>query len=193
MKTSINFILVGIVGLGAGIGAGFLVNKPKLEQSKAAYADLQTKMEAAEKTGAEQLQMVNADKARLTTELARANTELNRFKTEYVRAGTELARVSAELKMLKESILSQTEVVEAVAVTPAAAAAPATSSASSTTAAKTPVVAGEYTIKDGDNLWKIAAAELGSGVRYKEIIAVNPGIDEKTTLAVGSKIKLPAK
>lgn len=197
MKKSMSCVIIGIVGLGAGIGAGFLINKPKLDQSKAAYTELQTKMQEAEKNSAQQLDLVKADNARISTENKRVNTELTRYKSEYIRANTELARVSTEFNKLKESILPQAEVSEqAASATPAAAAPGAATAqpASATSApAKAVVAAGEYVIKDGDNLWKIAADQLGSGIRFKEIIAVNPGITEKTTLEVGSKIKLPAK
>jgi nucleoid-associated protein YgaU len=49
-----------------------------------------------------------------------------------------------------------------------------------------------YTIKKKDTLWSIAAAHLGNGQRYREILAANPGLDAKK-LAVGQVIKLPPK
>ncbi|MBC8372158.1 MAG: LysM peptidoglycan-binding domain-containing protein, partial [Planctomycetes bacterium] len=49
-----------------------------------------------------------------------------------------------------------------------------------------------YTIKKKDTLWSIAAAHLGDGQRYREILAANPGLDAKK-LAVGQTIKLPPK
>lgn len=205
MKKAVLYLFVGAIGLGAGIGTGYFVNKPKLEQSQAALGELQAKMEEAEKTAAETLQKAGADKTRLESELRRVNTELTKYRTEYVRANTELVRASAELKKLKESIIPQ-EQVEALTqqITQMAASqsgsapvrpAVATAPGGSTTAApaKPVAAAGEYVIKDGDNLWKIAADQLGSGIRYKEILALNPGMKENSTLAVGSKIKLPAK
>ena len=36
-----------------------------------------------------------------------------------------------------------------------------------------------YTIKKGDNLWRIAVNHLGNGQRHKEILAMNPGLQEK--------------
>lgn len=204
MKKAVLYLFVGAIGLGAGIGTGYFVNKPKLEQSQAALGELQAKMEEAEKTAAETLQKAGADKTRLESELRRVNTELTKYRTEYVRANTELVRASAELKKLKESIIPQ-EQVEALTqqITQMAASqsgattarpAVAVSGGSTTPAPAKPVVAaGEYVIKDGDNLWKIAADQLGSGIRYKEILALNPGLDEKKSLTVGSKIKLPAR
>ena len=50
-----------------------------------------------------------------------------------------------------------------------------------------------YTVKPGDSLWKIAADELANGIRYKEILELNPDMNENSTLAVGTKIKIPAR
>lgn len=205
MKKAVLYLFVGAIGLGAGVGTGYFVNKPKLEQSQAALGELQAKMEEAEKTAAETLQKAGADKTRLESELRRVNTELARYRGDYARANAELARATAELKKLRESAVPQEQMEQLVQqimqmaasqsgsapVRPAVATAPG---GSTTPAPAKPVVAaGEYVIKDGDNLWKIAADQLGSGIRYKEILAVNPGLDEKKALTVGSKIKLPAK
>jgi LysM repeat protein len=56
---------------------------------------------------------------------------------------------------------------------------------------KEPVVAGpgEYVIKSGDSLAKVARA---NGVSLSDLEAVNPGVDSKH-LKVGQKIKLPEK
>jgi nucleoid-associated protein YgaU len=196
MKKAVLYLVVGAVGLGAGIGTGYIVNKPKLEQSQAALGELQAKMEEAEKTATETLQKAGADKTRLESEIRRINTELIRYRTEYVRA-------DAELRKLKESIIPQdqvdalsqqiTQIAASQTGSTAAQPAVATGGGAAAAPAKPVVAAGEYVIKDGDNLWKIAAEQLGSGIRYKEILAVNPGIKENSTLAVGSKIKLPAR
>jgi nucleoid-associated protein YgaU len=51
----------------------------------------------------------------------------------------------------------------------------------------------DYVVKKGDHPYKIAAKELGSGTRYKEIFKYNPGITEKTTLSIGMHLKLPQR
>jgi nucleoid-associated protein YgaU len=49
-------------------------------------------------------------------------------------------------------------------------------------------------VKDGDNLWKIAADQLGNGSRYKEIIKLNPGIvSHEDNLDVGTRLRLPVR
>jgi nucleoid-associated protein YgaU len=51
-----------------------------------------------------------------------------------------------------------------------------------------------YTIKESDSLWQIAARQLGDGNRYKEILQLNKAVlTDADTLAIGTKIKLPAK
>ncbi|NRA75710.1 MAG: LysM peptidoglycan-binding domain-containing protein [Planctomycetes bacterium] len=58
-----------------------------------------------------------------------------------------------------------------------------------------PVSAGVTTviIKEGDSLWRIASRNLGSGLRWTELIELNPGLSEGTKLQPGQKLKIPAK
>src|SRR5260370_18797520 len=44
----------------------------------------------------------------------------------------------------------------------------------------------------GDSLWKIAAEKLGKGLRWHDLLAVNPGIVDANHIAIGSQIYLPA-
>lgn len=55
-------------------------------------------------------------------------------------------------------------------------------------------VSGErgYVVRAGDELWSVAERQLGAGERWREIAALNPGMDETTTLTPGSTITLPA-
>jgi nucleoid-associated protein YgaU len=48
----------------------------------------------------------------------------------------------------------------------------------------------EYVIKSGDTLEGIARTQLGSGSRWREITAMNPGL-EPTNLKIGARIMLP--
>jgi nucleoid-associated protein YgaU len=50
-----------------------------------------------------------------------------------------------------------------------------------------------YTVSEGDNLWGIAKKQLGSGTRYKEILALNPTITKDKTLAIGTKLIMPPR
>ncbi|MHC4525179.1 MAG: LysM peptidoglycan-binding domain-containing protein [Planctomycetota bacterium] len=63
----------------------------------------------------------------------------------------------------------------------------------STAAANAQTVAGEsvYIVVQGDSLWGIAKKQLGSGARYKEILALNRHITKDTPLAIGTKLKMP--
>ena len=53
-----------------------------------------------------------------------------------------------------------------------------------------PAGARSYSVREGDNLWKIAARELGDGDRWKEIVALNPKVDPNK-LIVGAALRLP--
>lgn len=48
-----------------------------------------------------------------------------------------------------------------------------------------------YIVAEGDNLWNIARRELGRGIRYREILTLNPGISENEVLKVGTRLVLP--
>jgi len=48
-------------------------------------------------------------------------------------------------------------------------------------------------VKPGDSLWKIAAEKLGKGLRWRDLLAVNPGIVDANHIAIGSQIYLPAR
>ncbi len=101
-----------------------------------------------------------------------------------------------------EDVLSQAlfEKVDAMgkAAAPAPAPAPAPKApAKAPTPAPTPApaTAGRwYVVQDGDNLWRIAASQLGSGTRYEEIAKLNADLlKSKNTLDVGMRLRLPAK
>ena len=69
----------------------------------------------------------------------------------------------------------------ALRVTPAAPIAPAS-------AAKLNVVT---VVKPGDSLWKLAQQNLGKGLRWRDLLAVNPGIVDANHIVAGSQIYLP--
>jgi len=51
-----------------------------------------------------------------------------------------------------------------------------------------------YIVQEDDNLWRIAAKQLGNGNRYNEIAKLNAGIlDDQDCLAIGMHLKIPAK
>jgi len=52
----------------------------------------------------------------------------------------------------------------------------------------------EYIVTEGDNLWRIAARQLGDGSRYTEISKVNADIlEDQDTLVVGMRLQIPAR
>src|SRR6266851_384865 len=72
----------------------------------------------------------------------------------------------------------------AVRVTPSQPAAPIPPSA--------PAKLNVVTIKPGDSLWKLAQQNLGKGLRWHDLLAVNPGIVDANHIVAGSQIYLPA-
>lgn len=50
-----------------------------------------------------------------------------------------------------------------------------------------------YLVVQGDTLYSIARKQLGSGQRYKEILALNPHVAENKPLPIGTKLTLPPK
>jgi len=48
------------------------------------------------------------------------------------------------------------------------------------------------TVKPGDSLWKLAQQNLGKGLRWHDVLAVNPSIVDANHIAAGSQIYLPA-
>lgn len=53
-------------------------------------------------------------------------------------------------------------------------------------------VAGAYTVKTGDSLWKIAADQLGDGFRWKEIAQANNISTSSPILRVGQALTIPS-
>ncbi|UCC98129.1 MAG: LysM peptidoglycan-binding domain-containing protein [Phycisphaerales bacterium] len=54
--------------------------------------------------------------------------------------------------------------------------------------------AAEYVVREGDNLWRIAARQLGNGNRYPEIARLNADtLKDEDNLEVGLRLKIPAR
>lgn len=52
----------------------------------------------------------------------------------------------------------------------------------------------QYVVREGDNLWRVAASQLGDATRYKEISRLNADVlEDEDTLLVGMLLKLPAQ
>ncbi len=71
-----------------------------------------------------------------------------------------------------------------VAITPA----PPTAAIAPAAPAKLNVVV----VKPGDSLWKLAEENLGKGLRWHDLLAVNPAIVDANHIEVGSQIFLPS-
>jgi nucleoid-associated protein YgaU len=52
----------------------------------------------------------------------------------------------------------------------------------------------EYVVKEGENLWKIAARQLGDGSRYKEIFKLNKDrLEDEDSVVSGMSLRMPAR
>ena len=48
-----------------------------------------------------------------------------------------------------------------------------------------------HIVKPGDTLWALAATMLGDGNRWREILALNPSLGNRSTLTVGTTLRIP--
>jgi nucleoid-associated protein YgaU len=162
MNQKVVQVIIAVVGLGIGLAVGVMIANSK---SRAAIADLQSKMQQSETVSQKMISNYESTVNRLNSQLQQTKIEL-------------------------EKLRSSAPVAEAVAV----AAPENRKTAAAPDANSAPAGAKLYTVEEGDSLWKIAARQLGDGNRYKEIIKLNPNISpEGNNLAVGTKLKIPAR
>ena len=175
-KQVVIYAIMVLVGLAGGIGLRYWMAGSKIMSAKATIDQLQTDQAQTQ----DKLNTALTDIAKLKSDLSRSRNDAMRLNTELTRTKKELGRNQAVLKQA----LGQQQ--------PSAPQTRATTTASKTSA-QLPAGVREYTIKDGDSFWKIAASELGYGARYKEIEALNPEVAAAKNLVIGTKIKIPAK
>jgi nucleoid-associated protein YgaU len=168
-----------VLGVGIGFGIGFMVSKPKLNKSQAMVEELMTQMQASKAESEETIRKASAEIARSKNDLARSQSQVSQFNTELVRLRAELAQLKNQ-NIQPVVAAPPAETATKPVINPAAAVAPTTPST-------------EYIVKDGDNLWNIAEQQLGNGMRYKEILLLNPTISENKALVIGTKLKIPAQ
>ena len=180
--------LLALIALAAGAGIGLLITKPQMAAKQTEIDSLSSELEQLRAKSDQQEKTSAAEINGVRNQLARAENEKSRINTELIRTKSELVRLENALKQF-----AAPEAAPAPTAIPAAAASPQIPAAvpASNTALK--AAAGEYVVKEGDSFWKIASEQLGSGARYQQVIDLNPQIDPKRPLAVGTKLKLPQK
>lgn len=63
-----------------------------------------------------------------------------------------------------------------------------------TVTSTTTAAAADYTVKEGDSLWKISKEQLGKGTRYREIFEANKDtIKDPRVIRVGQTLNIPGK
>ena len=171
MKQLIASLAALVLGIGIGVGIGMTLSKSKTTDLQAKIDTLQTQIQTSKAESEKTIQKASEVMAGL-------NKTVSSYKTMNDQLKTELARTKAELMQFQGPNETPT------AATP-------TQPAEKPTAASVPST--EYTVKDGDNLWKIAEQQLGNGMRLQEIIRLNSGITEETVLQPGMKLKIPSQ
>jgi nucleoid-associated protein YgaU len=193
-KQAVIYLLILLVGLAGGTGIGFLVTKSRLDAADAKLDELNTQLEAVRSQAEADVQTANAKVSRLEAELVRARNDVMRKKTELERAQAQMTRMKS---VIDQTLQRQQPTGQAPTAQTTSTRTTRSTTTASAAARTTPSGAAEgvrdYTIKDGDSLWKIATTELGNGMRYKDILTLNPGLTENTVLTVGATIKIPAR
>ena len=181
MNNRILYPVMLLVGVGIGTGIGMLISKPKIDKNQKELDQLLTQMQTSKAESEEIIQ-------RAATKIARNENELTRTKSLLIRTDAELKKVRAELQTIKAQNPGISTLSEDTTQPPVVLATPTgTAGISSTTRTI------DYIIKEGDSFWKIAQEQLGDGLRYTEILKLNPSISENQSLTIGMKVKIPAE
>jgi nucleoid-associated protein YgaU len=159
---------------------------------------LKTQLETLETQSQAKQRAADDEIARLRAELMRTRNELARVNTDLIKVRTDFAQYKASLEQQTPQTSSSPTAQAAPEGVKSPGQGPTTASAapsSATASVSSPAVPGtrEYVIKEGDSFWKIAASQLGSGTRYKEILQLNPTLSPNKPLEIGTKILIPAK
>jgi LysM repeat protein len=157
-----------LIAVAIGTGVGVLISKPKIDKQK------------------EEIERIKRAKVQSEEAIKRATEKIVRYEKEIARTENVLKETMAELAKASQQLTTMTSPVsessEPVVVI---------TTQSDRLGTEMPTV--DYTVKEGDSLWKIAQEQLGNGDRYKEILRVNPGLSEDQTLDIGTKIKIPTQ
>lgn len=189
-------VVLFVVAAVAGSGLGWLAAKPRINAARAQTEELTRQMQTLDSQWQEKLKTASDEIAKLRAELMRTRNDLTRVNADLIKARADLAQAKAALEQITApSPAAQTipETIQIPAQTATASSTAAPAPAAPTTTASAALPTREYVIKEGDSFWKIAASQLGSGIRYKEILQLNPNLSPDKPLEIGTKIRIPAR
>ncbi len=177
MRQLILYVVIAAAALAAGIMVTLFGVRPRITKLNAQLTEQVSKNKEMETISQQHARAAGAEIARLNSEITRTRAELEQLK--------------ATLLQQQQQQQSDTSAEQAPSEQPVVE--PSKDTASEKSTAAVPDVSTRlYKVKEGDSLWKVAADQLGSGSRYKEIIRLNPGIPVDD-LKVGMELKIPAK
>ncbi len=202
-------LIFGIIFLGIGVAGGFGIAYMRYQAATTDFQteidDLKAEAQKAKDTSEETLKNAGRQIADAKAQLKnsqdiaiRLGKENRTYKLENQRLKTQLAQAGGRTGSPTASTPASASSVRA-ASRPTTLTRPTVSRPTTTRPVTTSprpaatTTAREYTIQEGDSLWKIAENELDNGMRYKEIIELNPPLTENSKLVIGKKLKLPAK
>ncbi|MHC4237600.1 MAG: LysM peptidoglycan-binding domain-containing protein [Planctomycetota bacterium] len=166
-----------LVGIGIGAAVGILISKPKIDKAQTEIDQLQTQMQLDKTNSEDTIQKAATEIARTKKELMQAKGLISKLMVQLSNAKTELSKFETQPSAATDTTEPETVVLGQPTK------APATPSNISTK---------EYVVKEGDSPWVIAERELGSGIRFKEILELN-GMTEDQPLKIGTTLKIPTQ
>jgi len=131
----------------------------------------------------EELQSAQKENQKLSRRVAELEKQVDYYKNASQLYSQQVAKLESQLVQTRERLRQAT--AQSQQTTGSALVVTTTSEAKTSGSV--------YTVVNGDCLWDIAEDQLGNGVRYKEILALNPNITNEDSLAVGARLNLPSK
>ena len=130
----------------------------------------------------EELQSSQKKNKELSQRVAKLEKQLEYYRDASQRYSQEVAELESRLEQTKERLRQATAQTQRTTGSDLAV----------TTSTDDGTAGSVYEVVEGDSLWDIAEKQLGNGLRYKDLLALNPHIRNEDSLAVGVRLNLPS-